>query len=155
MSGLDWAFLPLERYFTFYGRSGRAEYWWFTLIQVGFSLITTIIDDLLDLGKAGAPVSSNMLLALALFIPSLAVAVRRLHDMNRSGWALVTYGGMYLAVVIVGLIASMIFGVLGLIVMGLGLLGVTGGYIFLMASEGNRGDNNYGPSPYGYSYTAR
>ena len=155
MSGLDWAFLPLERYFTFYGRSGRAEYWWFTLIQLGFSLITTIIDDLLDLGKAGAPVSSNMLLALALFIPSLAVAVRRLHDMNRSGWALVTYGGMYLAVVIVGLIASMIFGVLGLIVMGLGLLGVTGGYIFLMASEGNRGDNNYGPSPYGYSYTAR
>lgn len=83
------------------------------------------------------------------------MAVRRLHDMNRSGWALVTYGGMYLAVVIVGLIASMIFGVLGLIVMGLGLLGVSGGYIFLMASEGNRGDNNYGPSPYGHSYTAR
>ena len=125
------------------------------LMQVGFSLITTIIGDLLDLDKASAPVSSNMLLALALFIPSLAMAVRRLHDMNGSGWALVTYGGMYLAVVIVGLIASMIFGVLGLIVMGVGLLAVTGGYIFLMASEGNRGDNNYGPSPYGYSYTAR
>ena len=57
--------------------------------------------------------------------------------------------------VIVGLIASMFFGVLGLIVMILGLLGVSGGYIFLMASEGNRGDNNYGPNPYGYSYTAR
>ena len=125
------------------------------LMQVGFSLITTIIGDLLDLDKASAPVSSNMLLALALFIPSLAMAVRRLHDMNGSGWALVTYGGMYLAVVIVGLIASMIFGVLGLIVMGVGLLAVTGGYIFLMASEGNRGDNNYGPSPYGYGYTTR
>ena len=155
MSGLDWAFLPLQRYFTFYGRSGRAEYWWFTLMQLGFSLITTIIDDLLDLGKAGAPISSNMLLALALFIPSLAVAVRRLHDMNRSGWAILTYAGMYLAVTIGGLIMSMIFGGFGLVLMVLGIIGVTGGYIFLMASEGNRGDNNYGPSPYGHSYTAR
>ena len=65
MNGLDWAFLPLQRYFTFYGRAGRAEFWWFTLMQTIFSLITTIIDDLLDLGKGGAPVSSNMLLALA------------------------------------------------------------------------------------------
>ena len=155
MNGLDWAFLPLQRYFDFQGRSGRAEYWWFTLMQMGLSLVTRIIDDLLDLGKGGAPISSNMLLAFALFIPSLAVAVRRSHDMNRRGWAIFTYAGMYLAVIIGGLILSMIFSVFGLVLMALGLLGVTGGYIFLMASEGNRGDNNYGPSPYGYSYTAR
>ena len=152
MSGLDWAFLPLQRYFMFHGRSGRAEYWWFMLLQVGFSLITTIVDDLLDLGKGGAPISSNMLLAVALFIPSLSVAVRRLHDMSRSGWALFSYAGMYIAVVIGGLIMSAIFGGLGVVFMILGIIGVTGGYIFLMASEGNRGDNNYGPSPYGYSY---
>ena len=155
MNGLDWAFLPLQRYFDFQGRSSRAEYWWFTLMQAGLSLVTTIIDDLLDLGKGGAPVSSNMLLAFALFIPSLAVAVRRLHDMNRSGWTILSYAGMYGAAVIVGLIASMIFGVLGVVVMCLGLLGVSAGYIFLMATEGNRGDNNYGASPYGYSYASR
>ena len=111
-------------------------------MQMGLSLVTRIIDDLLDLGKGGAPISSNMLLAFALFSPSLAVAVRRLHDMNRSGWAIFSYVGMYLAVIIGGLILSMIFSAFGLVLMVLGLIGVTGGYIFLMASEGNRGDNS-------------
>lgn len=67
----------LKKYVVFEGRAGRAEYWYFVLFNIIFSLILSFID------------RSNFLTriySLALFFPSLGVSVRRLHDTNRSGW---------------------------------------------------------------------
>lgn len=79
-----------ERYADFKGRSRRSEYWFFTL----FSMI--ILLPAYFIGVAGAASESGALTAigfgiyglgaLALIVPSLAVAVRRLHDTGRSGW---------------------------------------------------------------------
>ena len=90
MSPLQWAFLPLEKYARFSGRAPRAEYWWFYLFQLMLSLTTTVIDSLLELDGPDSPISTNLILSLALFLPTLAVTVRRFHDINRSGWAVLT-----------------------------------------------------------------
>ena len=65
----------LTKYVDFQGRAGRSEYWWFFLFNVGITLITGLISDGL-----------NVLWSLAMLLPSLAAAVRRLHDRDMSGW---------------------------------------------------------------------
>ena len=62
-----------ENYFNFSGRARRSEYWYFTLVNLLFAAATAAIDKVLDL-KFGI----NSLYSLAVFIPGLAVAVRRL-----------------------------------------------------------------------------
>ena len=62
------------KYADFKTRSSRSEFWWFALFQVVVNLVTTPIFAL-------AVISS-----IILILPSLAVAARRLHDTNRSGW---------------------------------------------------------------------
>jgi uncharacterized membrane protein YhaH (DUF805 family) len=81
-----------QKYATFSGRAGRAEFWWFFLFQVLF-LGTLIVAPLLLIPIApfpeGAAQLATMLLTFAvlgLFLPSTAVAVRRLHDTGLSGW---------------------------------------------------------------------
>ena len=83
----------LGKYATFSGRAPRSEFWWFTLAGVSLSIIVSIIDGAVVapmLGfeafadEAGEPL--QMIASLALLLPSLAVAVRRLHDIDRSGW---------------------------------------------------------------------
>ena len=64
----------VENYANFNGRARRSEYWYFTLA----SFIAGFIGGLLPF--------ISILLSLALFIPSLAVSVRRLHDIGKSGW---------------------------------------------------------------------
>jgi uncharacterized membrane protein YhaH (DUF805 family) len=83
----------LSKYATFSGRAPRSEFWWFTLAVIILSIIVSIIDGAVVapmLGfeafaeEAGDPL--RMIVSLALLLPSLAVAVRRLHDIDRSGW---------------------------------------------------------------------
>ncbi|MCY7281004.1 MAG: DUF805 domain-containing protein [Sphingomonas bacterium] len=152
MSPMDWAFLPLQRYFVFYGRATRAEYWWFFLLQMLLSLITTMIDVLLGLGGPEAPITTNPLLAIALFVPAMSVSVRRLHDINRSGWTIMAYAGYPIAAVVVGLVLTAILGGFGFVLMIIGVALVTIGYFILMASDGSRGENLYGHNPYGLNY---
>jgi len=79
-----------ENYANFSGRARRAEYWYFQLISF---LIGILIFALLIIG-AVTEISAIVMMAIAAFvlfslgllIPSLAVAVRRLHDTNKSGW---------------------------------------------------------------------
>lgn len=63
------------KYADFNGRASRSEYWWYTLFIVLASLALSTITDKL-----------SGLFALATLLPSIAVAARRLHDTNRSGW---------------------------------------------------------------------
>jgi uncharacterized membrane protein YhaH (DUF805 family) len=75
-----------SKYATFKGRARRPEYWWFFLfyylVLFGLSLVDAGIT------AAGGPGVTSFLAILALFLPLLAVQVRRLHDTDRSGWFL-------------------------------------------------------------------
>ena len=75
-----------NKYAVFSGRASRSEFWFFALFGFLGGIITAIIDVMI-LGypfEQNGPV--NLIFSVALFIPSLTVACRRLHDINKSGW---------------------------------------------------------------------
>jgi uncharacterized membrane protein YhaH (DUF805 family) len=112
---VNWYMAVLKNYAEFSGRARRTEYWMFALI----SFIITAVLDLIGVAiKLGAYL--GLIYALLVLIPSIAVAVRRLHDTGRSGWWLL-----------------------------LGLIPVIGGIILLvfMVMDSQPGDNQYGPNP--------
>jgi len=73
-----------SKYVTFSGRAIRSEYWYWILFMV-LGAITTITLDL-ALFPDSTPEPLNSIFNLLTFLPYLAVGVRRLHDVNRSGW---------------------------------------------------------------------
>ena len=75
--------LALSKYAQFTGRSRRSEYWYFTLVNILISMGFNILTAVTEVGLFGM---LGSLVGLALVIPGLAVAVRRLHDVGRSGW---------------------------------------------------------------------
>jgi uncharacterized membrane protein YhaH (DUF805 family) len=70
----------IQNYATFNGRARRKEYWMFVLFNMIASFIFGFIGGLLDF-----PLLANIY-SLAVLLPSLAVAVRRMHDVGKSGW---------------------------------------------------------------------
>lgn len=75
----------MRRYFDFKGRSSRAEFWYFTLIVTGVGILAVMIDLTLGYDKDGLmPIAT--LWMVPHYIPWLAAAVRRLHDIDRTGW---------------------------------------------------------------------
>ena len=73
----------LTKYADFQGRACRSEYWYFLL----FNLLMNMATGLLDAGIFGSGVGLlNGLYSLAILIPGIAAGVRRLHDIDRSGW---------------------------------------------------------------------
>ena len=114
MSFMESVKAVLGKYATFEGRARRSEFWWWTLAVNGvmavlyvFTMVGIAASDPAAAGSAvsgGAMVSVGLmlLLALATFLPSLAVSMRRLHDTNRSGfWILITFvpfGGIVLLI---------------------------------------------------------
>ncbi|MGW0845072.1 DUF805 domain-containing protein [Streptomyces sp. NPDC002787] len=114
---MNWFVEVLKKYAVFSGRARRQEYWMFTLIS------SLIYLGLVILGLAMDTEVPEIVFAVAIFLPSLAVSVRRLHDTGRSGWWVLI--GL---VPCVGLIFTIIF----------------------MATEGQRDANQYGPDPKAY-----
>jgi uncharacterized membrane protein YhaH (DUF805 family) len=102
------------KYVTFSGRARRSEFWWFTLFAVILYILAAVIDS-----AAGVSVVA-IVVGLALFLPSLAVTVRRLHDTGRSGWWIL-----------------------------IGLIPLVGALVLLVfeCQDSQSGSNNYGPSP--------
>ena len=70
-----------SHYVTFSGRAQRSALWYFVLFFVIVSLITNFID--IALGTVGIV---SLLVSLALLLPGLSVSIRRLHDLDRTGW---------------------------------------------------------------------
>jgi uncharacterized membrane protein YhaH (DUF805 family) len=70
----------LNKYATFDGRASRSEYWYFVLFYFLLLLAATIVDKAI----VNFPVFQTILV-LALIVPHIAVAVRRLHDSDRAG----------------------------------------------------------------------
>lgn len=84
---MNWYLKCLKQYVDFSGRARRKEYWMFFLFNWIFSLILGIFDGVLGLSSAdiGLGLLGSMY-SLAVFLPGLAVSVRRLHDIGKSGW---------------------------------------------------------------------
>jgi uncharacterized membrane protein YhaH (DUF805 family) len=168
---MDWMLMPLRRYADFSGRSRRMEYWMWVLFQVLIYFAVIVLVMLVGGGAmmAGNPTSAMaaggaalvilllyLLWQLAVLIPSIAVAVRRLHDTNRSGWWILAPLVPYLIGFISlfggaatgsqsGLAAGGMIGLVCMLVaLGLGLV-----LLVFMFLEGTRGPNKYGPDPKG------
>jgi uncharacterized membrane protein YhaH (DUF805 family) len=69
-----------DNYCNFEGRASRYEYWWFVVINLVLSCVCTVLDQLVGLAIFSG------ILCLALLLPGLGLCVRRLHDINKSGW---------------------------------------------------------------------
>jgi len=74
-----------NKYAQFDGRATRSEYWYFTLFSTIAYIIGMVIDGLLSGLTGGMPII-GLLLLLGLIVPTIAVGVRRLHDIGKSGW---------------------------------------------------------------------
>ena len=72
----------LQNYATFSGRARRSEYWYFVLFNFIISIVVGLIEGAMGTEALG------VIYSLAVLIPSLAVAVRRMHDVGKSGWFL-------------------------------------------------------------------
>lgn len=119
---MEW-FLKVVRdnYANFNGRARRKEYWMYVLFNIIISVVLMIVDTALGLNIGnGMNGIIGVIYSLAVLIPSLAVAVRRLHDVNKSGWMLLT---AFIPII----------GAIWLIV--------------LLATEGDSGNNQYGSDP--------
>ena len=81
-----WMMEPMRKYATFSGRARRAEYWWFALGYLIVLTVASVIDGVLGTGLGMGIGILYVVVVLAVFIPSLSVTVRRLHDLDKSGW---------------------------------------------------------------------
>jgi len=116
-----WYLKVLKNYVGFSGRARRKEYWMFTLFSLIASILLGIGDVVLGtFNEASGWGLLGALYLLAVFLPSVAVSVRRLHDIDKSGWWL-----LLILVPLVGALVLLVFAIM----------------------EGTRGDNRFGPDP--------
>lgn len=90
-----WKKVVFKNYANFTGRARRAEYWWFVLFHIilvfsvyAFVIIANVNENIF-LGSISAVLV--FIVFLGTLIPNLAVVVRRLHDLNKSGWNFLLY----------------------------------------------------------------
>ena len=102
----------LRQWKDFEGRADRREYWMFVLINFGIAIVISGLDSLI-FSETG---TLSGIYALILFVPGIAVTIRRLHDIGKSGW--------WQLVIIIPLIGWIWF-------------------LILMAKEGESGSNKY------------
>lgn len=118
---MNWYLKVLKQYADFNGRARRKEYWMFVLFNMIFALLAMILDNILGIAIDDVGYGPLYgLYALAVFIPGLAVAVRRLHDVGKSGW-----------MILIALIP--LIGAIWLLV--------------LLVTDSNPGENQYGQNP--------
>lgn len=121
---MEWYVRVWQRYAEFSGRSRRMEYWMFTLIHS--IIVLALCTGIVGFGLLRQPVigaTSYLLLAaygLAVLVPSFAVTVRRLHDIDKTGWWI-----LICLVPVIGGITLLVMTVL----------------------DGTQGSNQYGPDP--------
>jgi len=118
---MSWYLAVLTSYAIFEGRARRKEYWLFLLCNVIVEAVLSIVD--LATGTFNPRIGTGLLggvYYLLVLVPSLAVAVRRLHDTNRRGW--------WLLVSLIPLVGAIIL-------------------LFFLAQDGDPATNRYGPNP--------
>lgn len=113
-----------SNYANFDGRARRSEYWYFYLLNTIITFPLNILSRVDGIGFVAAII--YLVYAIAIFVPSLAVAVRRLHDTGRSGF--------WYFIILVPCIGSILL-------------------IIWLATDGDYGTNAYGPNPKINHYT--
>lgn len=106
-----------KKYADFNGRARRKEFWMFLLVTWLLGILCMIIASIIPM----VGMVLYCIIALGLIIPNLAVAVRRLHDVNKSGW--------FLLLSLVPIISLYL--------------------LYLFIQDGTPGDNRFGPNPKG------
>ena len=120
---MSWYLQALKKYAVFAGRSRRKEYWYFALFNIIAGVVLGLMDRLLSTYSPAWNVGLlSGIYGLAILVPSLAVTVRKLHDIDRTGWW-----------ILIGLVPFV-----GTIVL-----------LVLALFEGTPGANRYGPDPKG------
>ena len=114
---MEWYIKVLQHYFDFEGRARRKEFWMFVLVNLFVAIGVGIIGSMFGIEQ-----TLSGLYSLAVFIPYLAVSVRRLHDTGRTGWWVLIY-----LIPLLGALVLLVFYVL----------------------DGEPGENEYGPDPKG------
>ena len=118
---MNWYLKVLKNYAGFSGRARRKEFWMFLLFNTIFLIVAAIIDNIAGTTIEDLPYGLfYCLYVLAFFIPGLAVSVRRLHDVGKSGW--------YYFIILIP-IAGVIW------------------YLVLVCTDGDPGENEYGLNP--------
>ena len=119
---MSWYIKVLKKYAVFSGRAKREEFWMFVLFNLIFSLVASLID--LGIGILTFTVFGwcllSLIYSLAVLIPGLAVSVRRLHDVGKSGW--------YLLINLIPIAGPIWF-------------------LILACTDSQAGENQYGPNP--------
>lgn len=97
---MNYFFDALRKYADFNGRARRKEYWYYTLfytlLSIGVTMFEWSMGMAFEQGGSGLP---GLIFSLAFILPSIAVAVRRMHDVGKSGWyCLIPFYNLYLAV---------------------------------------------------------
>jgi uncharacterized membrane protein YhaH (DUF805 family) len=82
---MNWYLAVLKKYAVFAGRARRSEYWYFVLFSTIVSIVLAIFDSMLGFDESGMG-ALRIVYSLAVFVPSIAVGVRRMHDVGKSGW---------------------------------------------------------------------
>ncbi|HEX3440211.1 MAG TPA: DUF805 domain-containing protein [Pseudolabrys sp.] len=106
-----------RNYVTFSGRASRSEFWYWTLFGFLVAAVSSILDSALFPSMSTGPISA--ITSLLLLLPGLAVSVRRLHDIDRTGWWIL------ITLTIIGLIVLLIWN----------------------CTKGTDGPNRFGPDP--------
>ena len=142
------AFATLKKYADFNGRASRAEFWYFFFFVIIVPVAARFLG--LVLGGLGSMAFSSLVLLL-LFVPQLAVAVRRLHDVSRSGKELVVPLVMLFALPLVVMFGGILSKIVALGYVGVLML-VFANLLLLFLKKGSRVPNRYGASPTEFSF---
>jgi len=138
----------LKKYAVFSGRARRKEYWMFTLFSIIFSICTSITDLLLyRFFDIAYPTRTQGYVSIAysliVFLPTLAVSVRRMHDIGKSGWFFVGVIFSFLFFFIAGMTSMTMLTFPFLIIALGGLIWI----LVLLCRDGEPHENKYGPNP--------
>jgi uncharacterized membrane protein YhaH (DUF805 family) len=118
---MNWYLDVLKKYAVFSGRARRKEYWFFVLFNMIIAIALVFVEGALGLASSMTgygPLTG--IYSLAIVIPGTAVAVRRLHDTDRSGW--------WLFISLIPFIGALVL-------------------LFFLVSDSQSGSNQYGPNP--------
>ncbi|UVC09161.1 DUF805 domain-containing protein [Rhizobium sp. TH2] len=102
----------VQKYANFSGRAMRSEYWWYTLFAVVVSVVLYLIDTMLGTQLL------QPIFGLATLLPGIGVCVRRLHDLDKSGW--------WVLIAFIPLIGALVL-------------------LYWFCQPGTPGDNQFGP----------
>ncbi len=163
---MEWMILPLKRYADFAGRSRRKEFWMWVVFVILVSVLLGVVDSMLGFGGQfgygrsvsiapdmvgrayGAGLHGGVLtdlFMLAILVPNIAVAVRRLHYTGRSGW--------WLLLPLVPHLLGFALMMAGAVLLGglISMLGFIAAIVLLVwyCQPGIRGPNRFGADPLG------